>query len=127
MHVFWLVLPASAVLAWCVPDAALPAPWPSGKPQRLYLSNMAVAPSWRRRGLATALLAAAERLARAWGETQVYLHVDEVNANGRKLYEAAGFTLQDADPFWVLPPKRKLLLAKEIGRGGLGGAVEPGQ
>jgi GNAT superfamily N-acetyltransferase len=111
-----------AVLAWCVPDATLPAPWPSSKPQRLYLSNMAVAPSWRRRGLATALLAAAERLARAWGENSIWLHVDEVNSSGRKLYEASGFTLQDEDPFWVLPPKRKLLLAKDIGRGS---AVQP--
>jgi ribosomal protein S18 acetylase RimI-like enzyme len=115
-HCIDSVEPRSAVLAWCVPDAALPPPFPSSRPQRLYISNMAVAPSYRRTGIATALLSATERLAAAWGESEVYLHVDEVNATARQLYAAAGFTLRDEDPFWVLPPKRKLLLAKPIAR-----------
>ena len=62
------------------------------------------------------LLDAAERLAIAWGEEEIYLHVDEVNAAGRCLYAAAGFTQRDVDPFWVMPPKRKLLLAKTVAR-----------
>ncbi len=104
----------SAVLAWCVPDAALPAPFPSTKQQRLYLSNMAVAPSCRRAGIATRLLHAATCLARRWGEQEVYLHVDEANVAGKALYARAGFDVKDQDPWWVPPAKRKLLLAKSV-------------
>ena len=106
--------PHSAVLAWCVPDAALPPPFPSSKPQRLYISNMAVSPLHRRRGVATALLRAGERLARAWGESEVWLHVDEVNDGGRALYESQGFDVREEDPWWIPAAKRKLLLAKRV-------------
>ncbi len=43
-------------------QAVLPPPFPSASPQRCYVSNMAVARGFRRRGAATALLHACSRL-----------------------------------------------------------------
>ncbi len=44
------------------PEALLPPPFPSAAPTRLYVSNMAVAPGHRRRGVARALLRASVRV-----------------------------------------------------------------
>jgi ribosomal protein S18 acetylase RimI-like enzyme len=52
----------TAALAMMQPEALLPPPFPANAPWRLYLSNMAVANSHRRRGLARTLLRAAERV-----------------------------------------------------------------
>jgi hypothetical protein len=73
------------------PEAALPPPFPSGAPQRVYISNMAVARAARRRGVARRLLAAAVRTAGLWAEPSVWLHVGTTNAGARELYAAAGF------------------------------------
>jgi uncharacterized membrane protein YgcG len=73
------------------PEAALPPPFPSGAPLRLYISNMAVAPAARRRGVARRLLAGAVRTAGLWAEPSVWLHVGSANAGARQLYAAAGF------------------------------------
>lgn len=43
-------------------EAALPPPWPTSKPARFYMSNLAVLPEHRRRGAALALLQACELL-----------------------------------------------------------------
>ncbi len=46
-------------------QAVLPPPFPSTSPQRCYVSNMAVARGFRRRGAATALLHSCSRLGAA--------------------------------------------------------------
>jgi len=51
------------------------------------LSNLAVAASARRRGVAVALCAALEPVATAWGYTELHLLVEADNAAARRLYE----------------------------------------
>jgi ribosomal protein S18 acetylase RimI-like enzyme len=55
------------------------------------ITAMEVDPAYRRRGLATAVLAALAGVARAGNVHDLYLQVDETNAAGRALYTAAGF------------------------------------
>jgi hypothetical protein len=72
-------------------EAALPPPFPSNAPMRAYISNMAVTPSARRQGLAKTLCAACGRVAKAWGEPCVLLHVAADNASAQQLYLGCGF------------------------------------
>lgn len=51
-----------ALASFLAPEAALPPPWPTAKPLRLYMSNLAVLPEHQRRGVAAALLRACEVL-----------------------------------------------------------------
>jgi ribosomal protein S18 acetylase RimI-like enzyme len=60
-----------------------------------YVDALAVAPDARRRGVARALLAEADRRARAAGLESVALDTGIDNAAARGLYEAAGFALQE--------------------------------
>lgn len=55
------------------------------------LTELYVAPAWRRRGVARALLAAAEALARARGAGQLIVLTGLDNAPAQALYRAAGF------------------------------------
>ena len=65
----------------------------------LGIMGLAVAPSLRRRGVASALLAAAEEHARARGARKLSLRVLSTNATALRLYERVGFqregTLRD--------------------------------
>ncbi len=65
----------------------------------LGVMGLAVAPDARRRGVASALLAAAERLARDRGARKLSLRVLGTNAAAQRLYERLGFqregTLRD--------------------------------
>jgi ribosomal protein S18 acetylase RimI-like enzyme len=56
-----------------------------------YVCNVATDPAFRRRGLARAALAAAERLAAAAGHEDVFLHVRLADAPARALYASAGY------------------------------------
>ncbi len=51
-----------ATLSLMQPEALLPPPFPSAKPFRLYVANMAVLPGYRRLGLARRLLQRCERV-----------------------------------------------------------------
>lgn len=57
----------------------------------LYLSRMAVAEGARRRGVARALLSAADECVRQRGEDVVYLHVEPDNVAAVGLYESCGY------------------------------------
>jgi len=57
----------------------------------LGVMGLAVAPGERRRGVATALLAAAEQLARTRGAHKLSLHVLSTNTAALGLYERLGF------------------------------------
>jgi ribosomal protein S18 acetylase RimI-like enzyme len=65
----------------------------------LGVMGLAVAPDARRQGVASALLAAAERHARARGARKLSLHVLGTNVAAQRLYERLGFgregTLRD--------------------------------
>ena len=58
---------------------------------RPLLSNLAVDPAFRRRGLGKQLCRAAEREARGWGYKEVVLKVEDTNKGARKLYHGLGY------------------------------------
>lgn len=79
----------------------------------LYLSRLAIHPAWRRRGLARALVAAAEAAARAQGQPRLHLGTRLVLADNRRLFAACGFVERachahpgHATPTWVEMEKR---------------------
>jgi ribosomal protein S18 acetylase RimI-like enzyme len=61
------------------------------KAGELYLSRLAVAPAWRGRGIAKALVAAAEQEARAKSLPRIYLSTRLVLLDNRRLFAACGF------------------------------------
>jgi hypothetical protein len=103
---------ASATLQVCVPDSALPPPFPSSKPYRSYLANVAVAPEARRSGVATAIIAYSERLTKLWGFDEMWLHVNIDNPGARALYEGLGYAIVSEDPWFYLD--RRYLMRKTL-------------
>ena len=84
----------------------------------LYIARLAVAPAWRRRGYARALLRAAEAAARTAGVRQLHLGTRLVLLDNRRLFAAAGFVEVArhahpgyAEPTWVAMEKRLALSA----------------
>ncbi|HZD89627.1 MAG TPA: GNAT family N-acetyltransferase [Pseudolabrys sp.] len=66
----------------------------------LYLTRLAVAPPWRKRGIGTALVAAATDAARAAGLKRLTLRVRITLPGNRAYFERMGFTVtgQGQDP-----------------------------
>ena len=88
-------------------------------PQRmLYVDALATAPGFRRRGVASALLEEAERLAAATGLAGVALDTGIENRAARSLYERAGFTPSSLRP---VPDERT---ARAVGGSGFVGYVK---
>jgi len=71
----------------------------------LYLSRVAVAPAWRRRGIGRALMSAAETAARAMRLPRIYLGTRLVLEDNRRLFAACGFveTERTAHPGYAEP------------------------
>mmetsp|Transcript_20224 Transcript_20224/g.65832 ORF Transcript_20224/g.65832 Transcript_20224/m.65832 type:complete len:234 (+) Transcript_20224:39-740(+) len=90
------------------------------KGEYCYLASMAVDPERRRLGMASALIAAAEELARVWGFEGVALHSYTENAPAVSLYERCGYSVLAEDVhggFAEAIPiggKKRLLMAKQI-------------
>ena len=64
---------------------------PEGVTKQPYLSNLCVAPPFRRSGIGRALLRVAEDVVRyIWKDSKMYLHIDEYEP-ARKLYESEGY------------------------------------
>jgi GNAT superfamily N-acetyltransferase len=87
----------------------------------LYVSRVAVAPGWRRRGIARALMAAAEAAAWRLGLPRLHLATRLVLADNRRLFAACGFVetgqtahLGYAEPTSVMMQKN---LSRESRRG----------
>ncbi|GIL87045.1 hypothetical protein Vretimale_14180 [Volvox reticuliferus] len=83
-----------------------------------YISNMAVDPRFRRRGVARALLAACEDVARSGARADVWLHVLEADEAARALYGGAGFVAAAKDS-WLDTLKRgggrpRILMRREL-------------
>lgn len=82
-----------------------------------YLSNLAVHPHYRRRGVARQLLLSCEQIAYSWGFNDLYLHVLENNHQARQLYFKLGYRLHQVDTnwsAWLLRRPRQLLLHKHL-------------
>ena len=84
----------------------------------LYVDALAVAPGWRRRGVARALLAEADRLAAAQGLRGVALDTGIENRAARALYQRSGFLQGGLRP---VPDERS---ARAIGGSGFVGYVK---
>jgi predicted N-acetyltransferase YhbS len=71
----------------------------------LYLGRLAVAPAWRRRGVARALVAAAEAVARSAGLPVMRLSTRLVLLDNRRLFATCGFveTAREAHPGYAEP------------------------
>ena len=94
-------------------EAMFPPPFPTRKPLRLYVSNIAVRGEHRRQGAAKALLLRAEDLAARWGYRSLWLHVDEGNVPAEELYRTLAYQKRTKDALWGLGQKR-WLMAKEV-------------
>jgi ribosomal protein S18 acetylase RimI-like enzyme len=86
-----------------------------------YVDALAVAPRWRRRGVARRLLDEASRRAAAAGLDGVALDTGLENAPARQLYESAGFTLEEVRE---APDER---LARAVGGRGFAAYFRPVQ
>ncbi|KAG2438645.1 hypothetical protein HXX76_005192 [Chlamydomonas incerta] len=73
---------------------------PAGTREYAYVSSMCVLPTARRRGVAQALMSAAEEQARLWGQQQLALHVYRDNAPAVQLYGGCGMAVVNTDPDW---------------------------
>ncbi len=88
-------------------------PWTLGMTQFPYLSNLAIADSYRRQGGASQLLQACEDIALDWGFHDLYLHVLDNNRAARRLYHKEGYRVHSIESGWgpwcFGQPKRMLL------------------
>lgn len=96
----------------------LPEPWwlPSfiHRDRLVYVSNLAVRPGWRRRGIARDLLAESERTAQHWHQADIRLHVMADNAGALQLYRSLGYTIENSEREFPLIGARKHLLCKNL-------------
>jgi len=77
-----------------------------------YISNLAVHPNWRQRGIGRQLLIGAEGVVQAWGFGILHLHVLEGNRPARALYHSLDYRVVhiNSDPWsWLGFPKQLLL------------------
>ena len=91
--------------------------WLIRHPRQLYLSNLAVDVSCRRRGIAQQLLKACEQVAFEWGFEELYLHVMEDNTEARRLYQKTGYRLYQSEyslSAWLWGKPKRLLMLKKI-------------
>jgi ribosomal protein S18 acetylase RimI-like enzyme len=63
-------------------------------PEEVYVSDVAVAPALRRRGVAVALLRHAEYVAQGWGKKALVLDVTARNEGAIRLYERLGYRVE---------------------------------
>ena len=86
-------------------------------PAFVYIANLAVKNSYRRRGIARQLLSCCEQTAGEWGYNSLKLHVLENNYQAKQLYASRGYGCNYIEPslsnlFFNFP--RRLLLSKSI-------------
>ncbi|PZD71673.1 hypothetical protein C1752_05084 [Acaryochloris thomasi RCC1774] len=80
-----------------------------------YISNLAVAPNHRRRGVAQHLLLACEQAATAWQTHFLYLNVLETNIAAQQLYTKAQYCRSEQQGLWPrLRRSKRILLRKHL-------------
>ncbi|MEW5312191.1 MAG: hypothetical protein WDW38_003838 [Sanguina aurantia] len=90
------------------------------RPGYAYVSNVAVSPSARRKGVATALMNAAGEVARGWGCSTTALHVNPNNSKALGLYASIGYRATSVrEPAFMpylqgRPPDRCVLYVKRV-------------
>lgn len=79
-----------------------------------YVGGMGVRARDRRKGIASALLKAAEIQAGKWNQNYVLLHVYANNKDGMSLYQSTGYSQIFTDPTWVplVGRRQRVLFAK---------------
>ncbi len=92
---------AGAPLLGCVQIA--PATFPNGR-HRAEVMKLLVFPEYRRRGIATALMAETERKALARGLTLLFLDTSEGPSGAQPLYEALGYHYAGGIPGYAVDP-----------------------
>ncbi|GJN24919.1 hypothetical protein PR202_gb12697 [Eleusine coracana subsp. coracana] len=87
-----------------------------GVDEYLYVSGIAVLPSFRRRKVGTALLKACETLALQWRHRFMALRAYEDDDGACGLYSKAGYKVVSRDPDWVtwVGRRRCVLMIKEL-------------
>jgi ribosomal protein S18 acetylase RimI-like enzyme len=76
------------------------------EPETIYVSDLAVAPEYRKRGIATAMIGYCITIAKRMRKNWLELSVLKVNTPARKLYEKTGF-VQKEDRRWSLILRKK--------------------
>lgn len=104
----------SVARAW----STQPRPKPNNEKQRgtPYIGNLAVRTDFRRKGLASRLVHAAETEAVEWGADTIALHVDARNVAAQNLYRKQGYLCRAREPVWYSEIGRlqRLLLHKKL-------------
>ena len=89
--------------------------WNGSLPLDTYISALAVAPGWRRGGVASSLIEAVETRAWAAGEGVVSLQVDETNIAAVALYQRLGYTIVGRDRAVTTPSSNALMATLVFG------------
>jgi ribosomal protein S18 acetylase RimI-like enzyme len=82
-----------------------------------YISNLAVIPEYRRKGIARKLLLKCEQISWEWGFEELSLHVLDNNLAGQQLYLKNGYKLQKIEyslSSWLFHQPKRLLMFKRI-------------
>ena len=78
--------------------------------------NLAVAPEWRRQGVARALLDAGIAALAARGADEIFLEVRESNVQAQALYTSAGFrVVGQRAAYYRSPREDALVLRRDLG------------
>ncbi|CAD6343500.1 unnamed protein product [Miscanthus lutarioriparius] len=87
-----------------------------GVDEYLYVSGIAVLPSFRRRKVGTALLKACEALGLKWRYRFMVLRAYEDDDGARGLYAKAGYRVVSRDPEWVtwVERRRRVVMIKDL-------------
>jgi ribosomal protein S18 acetylase RimI-like enzyme len=94
-----------------------PFSWQTIQDQYPYISNLAVSPSYRRKGIARKLLFSCEQTALKWGFPDIGLHVLDNNIQAKQLYFSSGYKVHRIESSlsgWLFKRPRRLLLKKQI-------------
>ncbi|MDH7499395.1 MAG: ribosomal protein S18-alanine N-acetyltransferase, partial [candidate division NC10 bacterium] len=88
----------------------------------MQIANLAVHPSWRRKGIGRALLSYALGLGRRRQAKKVFLEVRVSNVAAQGLYRSFGFEVVGLRKgYYRLPPEDALIMALDISRMGSAG------
>lgn len=82
-----------------------------------YISNLAVSPLYRRKGIAQQLLLRCEQIAQEWEHSSLWLHVLEDNHGAKQLYTLNHYQLSRVEfslGEWLFKRSQRLLLCKQL-------------
>jgi ribosomal protein S18 acetylase RimI-like enzyme len=78
----------------------------SEKLDALFINSLAVAPHYRRQGIATYMLSQAEKLAKRSGKTSLKLSVLKTNTPAQRTYKKFGLTTREQKKWSLILTKR---------------------